>query len=238
MKQPLVLFSRGTHKGYLEHHNWKVSVTENKIKRTDTGQNKSALIHATLDAIADIGFAKASVTEIITRANLSRGMIHLHFHGKANLMIEAAKFANSEYHEVLELRLRSAGPSPQEQLATIIRSDLSETVLNRKSASIWYELRGASRHQPEIARYSDTRDARLRDLFFSVFLKIATAQNMCQPDVVARDATHGSIALLEGMWTDYLLHPNSFGRKSAERIVFRFLSALFPDHFNLSGAIM
>ena len=212
-------------------------MTENKINNTGKNQNKLALIQATLDAIADVGYANTSVSEIITRARLSRGMIHLHFQGKDNLVTEAAKHANTEYYEALELQLQNAGPSSQEQLETIIRSDLSENVLNRKSVSIWYELRGASRHQPEIKPYSDTRDARLRDLFFSMFLKIATTQKMAHPEMIARDATHGSIALLEGMWTDYLLHQNSFSRASAERVVFRFLSALFPDYFNLKGAI-
>jgi TetR/AcrR family transcriptional repressor of bet genes len=214
-----------------------VSVAENKINNIGKNQNKLALIHATLESIADVGYARTSVSEIITRANLSRGMIHLHFQGKDNLVTEAAKYANIEYYEALKRQLQNAGPSPQEQLATIIRSDLSENVLNRKSVSIWYELRGASRHQTEIALHSDTRDARLHDLFFTMFLKITTAQKMDQPEVIARDATHGSIALLEGMWTDYLLHQNSFNRMSAERIIFRFLTALFTDHFNLDGAI-
>jgi TetR/AcrR family transcriptional repressor of bet genes len=212
-------------------------VTEIKKALTGKNQNKLALIHATLDAIAEVGYAGTSVSEIITRAGLSRGMIHLHFQGKDNLVKEAAKYANSEYHEALELQLQGAEPSPQDQIATIIRSDLGEKVLNRKSVSIWYELRGASRYQSEIVPHSDTRDARLRDLFFAMFLKISTAQSLSQPDVIARDATHGSIALLEGMWTDYLLHQNSFNRTSAERIIFRFLSAQFPEHFNLYGSI-
>ena len=213
-------------------------MTVSKINRTDKTQNHLALIHATLDAIADVGFANTSDSEIIYRANLSRGMIHLHFKGQENLVAEAAKFANSEYYEALERQLVKAGSSPQEQLASIIKNDLSEKVLNRKSVSIWYELRGGSRHHVEIAPFSDTRDARLRDLFYATFLTITNDLKLDKPDVIARDATHGSIALLEGMWTDYMLHQNSFSRKSAERIVFRFLSALFPDQFNLNGAIV
>ena len=75
-------------------------------------------------------------------------------------------------------------------------------------------------------------------MIFNAFLEIGTAQQVDEPGKIARDATHGTLALLEGMWTDYLLHPDLFSRASAARIIFRFLSALFPQHFNLEGAIM
>ena len=54
-------------------------------------QNRVALIEATLDSIAEVGFARTSVSAIIDRANLSRGMIHLHFGGKDALVEAAAK---------------------------------------------------------------------------------------------------------------------------------------------------
>ena len=59
------------------------------MKRKD--QNRQRLIEATLDCIAEIGLVETSVSEIIARAGLSRGMIHLHFGGKDNLVIAAAK---------------------------------------------------------------------------------------------------------------------------------------------------
>lgn len=213
-------------------------LAENKENRETKGKNRVALIEATLESIADIGFARTSVSEIIARANLSRGMIHLHFNGKDNLVVEAAKYASASYYDSLDQLLASAGPSPQERLDAIVRSDLSEEVLNRKSVSIWYAFRGEARERAAIAAYSDTRDARLRDLAYTAFLEMASEVNLPDPEAVARDATHGILAFLEGMWTDYLLHPESFSRKSALRIIFRFLSALFPRYFNLNGSIV
>ena len=77
----------------------------------------------------------------------------------------------------------------------------------------------------------------MRGLIFDAFVELATDQREAEPTRFARDTTHGTLALLEGMWTDYLLHSDSFSRSSATRIIFRFLSALYPRHFNLGGAI-
>ncbi len=210
----------------------------NKGKREELKErSRVALIEATLDSIAEIGFASTSVSEIIARAKLSRGMIHLHFKGKDNLIEAAAEHASNSYFENLDQLLQDAGPSPQERLAAIVRSDLSERVLNAESVKIWYAFRGESRERAAIAKYSDTRDQRLRDTTFRSFLEIAKQSGVSEPDGVARDATHGTLALLEGMWTDYLLHPDSFSRESALRIVFRFLAALFPRHFDLEGSV-
>lgn len=213
-------------------------LVENKENRGTKGKNRIALIEATLESIADVGFARTSVSEIIARANLSRGMIHLHFKGKDNLIVEAVKYASASYYDSLDQLLVNAGPSPQERLDAIIRSDLSEQVLNRKSVSIWYAFRGEARERAAVAAYSDTRDARLRDLAYTAFLEISIEAKLPEPEAVARDATHGILAFLEGMWTDYLLHPDSFSRNSALRIIFRFLSALFPRYFNLDGSVV
>ena len=195
-----------------------------------------ALIEATLDSIAEIGFARTSVSEIIDRAKLSRGMIHLHFGGKDALVEEAVKYSSADYYDSLYTLLNTAGPEPQESVEAIIRSDLSEEVLNKRTVNLWYAFRGESRERKALAAYSDTRDARLRNLAFEAYLKIARQSAVTEPENAAKDATNGTLALLEGMWTDFLLHPESFDRDVAMRTIFRFLSALFPKHFDLNGA--
>ncbi|MEX3009562.1 TetR family transcriptional regulator C-terminal domain-containing protein [Hoeflea sp. TYP-13] len=210
---------------------------ENGRRQQLKEQNRVTLIEATLDSIAEIGFARTSVSEIIDRANLSRGMIHLHFGGKDALVEEAAKYSSADYYDSLDGLLQTAGPEPQERIEAIIRSDLSERVLNKRTVSLWYAFRGESRERETIAAYSDTRDARLRNLAFDAFLKIARQTDLPDPETTAKDATHGLLALLEGMWTDFLLHPESFDRDTAMRTIFRFLSALFPSFFALQGAV-
>ncbi|OED49615.1 transcriptional regulator [Rhodobacteraceae bacterium (ex Bugula neritina AB1)] len=200
-------------------------------------QNRLALICAVLDSVAEKGISETSVSEIIQRAGLSRGMIHLHFGGKDNLVQAAAHHSSQEYYDGIEALLQTAGDSPQKRIEMIVRGDLSERILNRRNVSIWYAFRGEARNRTAIAEYSDTRDGRLRGMIHNAFSRIVREAGTPDAPGVARDATHGTLALLEGMWTDFLLHPDRFDRDEAARIIFRFLAAMFPAHFALTGAI-
>lgn len=199
-------------------------------------RNRLVLIEAVLDSIAEKGISETSVSEIIQRAKLSRGMIHLHFGGKDNLVEAAARHASERYYNQLYELLSSTGQSGQDRIEMIVRGNLSEDILNRKTVSVWYALRGVARNRAAIAALSDTRDANLRNLVHSAFLRIAKENRDDQARQIARDATHGMLAMLEGMWTDFLLHPDIFDRAEAMRIVFRILSAMFPKHFDIEGA--
>ncbi len=213
------------------------TVATSERREETKARNRLALIEATIASIADVGIVDTSVTRIIERSNLSRGMIHLHFGSKDNLLLAAAKHANEQYYLELERRLPAGSASPQQQIDAIIAADLSEALLNKTSANIWYAFRGEAREQLAFAKYASTRDERLKELILEAFTVIASETNDPDPVMLARDATHGVLALLEGMWMDYLLHAHSFNRDTARRIVFRCLSAMFPGHFDLRGHI-
>lgn len=46
------------------------------------------IVEATIEALADVGYGKASLALIAMRAGISKGVISYHFNGKANLMAQ------------------------------------------------------------------------------------------------------------------------------------------------------
>lgn len=200
-------------------------------------KNRQVLIDATLDCISEIGLIETSVSEIISRAKLSRGMIHLHFGGKDNLIIEAARFASERYYRILDKNVEGTEDNPARLIEAAVKSDLGPEALNERDVSIWHELRGAARTNKSIAKFSDTRDRRLRDMLSAAIYQICEREDIQNSVEATRDYTSGLIALTEGMWTDFLLHPEEFDRKKAERVVFRFLAGIWPNCFDQSGAI-
>jgi TetR/AcrR family transcriptional repressor of bet genes len=195
-------------------------------------RNRKALVDATLDSIADKGITDTSVSRIVEKAGLSRGMIHLHFGGKDNLMAAAAEAFGVASYEEMERQVAAAGDDPAAQVIAVLRTDLGEVLLNPRSARIWHAFRGEARANPSVAQYSDTRDRRLSGMLRDAFDRIALAEGLADGPILARDATYGMLALLEGMWTDYLTHSEAaFSREAALRIACRFLAGLFPAHF-------
>lgn len=204
------------------------------IQNRDPKQNRQLLIRATLDSIAEVGMAKTTVSAIIKRAGLSRGMIHLHFGGKDKLTAAAAEFFSDEYYIEMGRQLERNSGDPVDIILATIRADLSLVILNERSVAIWHGLRGAARHNPGISLYSDSRDKRLRNLLCDAFSELLGDEVQNESISVANEVTLGLLALLEGMWVDYMTHPNAFCRETAERIIVRFLDGIIPDRFNVA----
>ena len=40
----------------------------------------------------------------------------------------------------------------------------------------------------------------------------------------------------EGMWTDFMLHPDAFDRVKARQVIFKFLAGVWPESFDANGA--
>lgn len=207
------------------------SVKEQKRgSKRDPEANKQLLIDATLDTIADIGVTDTSVSRICERSGLSRGMIHLHFGGKDNLLTAAAQHFSTEYYTEMDRRTDlGASARPEDRVMAVIEADLSEALLNPRSTKIWHAFRGIASSHPGIARYSSTQDDKLVETLRSAFTEIAS-ENRGDPNLVD-DATSGTLALLEGMWVNYLTDMQGFSRRRSVNLVRRFLCGLFPGKF-------
>ena len=113
----------------------------------------------------------------------------------------------------------------------VICADVCPETLNKRSVGIWHCFRGEVRNNPAIARYSDTRDKRLRDIIFRAFNTLIKRECLnCDPDT-ANEAILDTLALLEGMWVDYMTHSENFDRENAVRIVRGFLNGVVPGAF-------
>lgn len=207
------------------------SETARKPAKRDPETNRGALIRATLDTIAESGISDTTVSNIIQRAKLSRGMIHLHFGGKEQLLGAAAEAFGQQYYRELDSYVARAGDDPEAIVMAVVQADLSEGVMNERSTRIWHAFRGAAPTHTDIAHYSSTRDKRLRATLHGAFKTIARDYGEAGDSVLARDATFGLLVMLEGMWVDYMSNADAFSREVATSIIRRFIKGLFPDHF-------
>ncbi|HUS55700.1 MAG TPA: TetR family transcriptional regulator C-terminal domain-containing protein [Thermohalobaculum sp.] len=204
----------------------QIQTPEPNKRAKSKARSHQALIDATLEIIAEEGIGGASVSRIVEKSGLSRGMIHLHFETKEKLLVEAARSMADDYYRNLFEFIDAAPDLPAQRLIAMIDADLGESSLNAKTIAIWFAFRGAARAHNEFARYSDTRDRRLRDLFTATFAELL-GNSADTPEVI--DAANGTIALMEGMWADYFLHSGAFDRDAARRVVLHFIAGVLPE---------
>ena len=78
--------------------------TFTQLKRRDQ------LVDCTIDAIAELGFARASVGEVARRAGISKGVVTYHFAAKNDLIGAVIADVLASMREYLEPRFRAAEP--------------------------------------------------------------------------------------------------------------------------------
>ncbi|WP_413873457.1 TetR family transcriptional regulator C-terminal domain-containing protein [Albidovulum sp.] len=193
-------------------------------------RHRRALIEATADAIAEHGLPSVSVSRILERAGLSRGMVNLHFQSKANLLVEVVRHYSDEYVANWQAAMAAAGPRPEDRLRAVVAADFDPSVLNRRMMAVWMAFRGEAQVSPAYMPFIDSRDERLRAAYTQICteLRAEGPYPAVDPDLAAM----GFMAVLEGLWNDFHLYPERFSRDEARRVVMHLARAFFPRHFD------
>jgi TetR/AcrR family transcriptional repressor of bet genes len=205
---------------------------EAKSAREQTkARHRRALIEATADAIAEHGLAAVSVSRILEKAGLSRGMVNLHFSSKNNLLLSVAEQFSEDYTRHWIVAMEGAGIRPEAQLRAIIDADFDPVVLNRRTMAVWFAFRGEAHSSPEFMPFIDSRDAKMQRTITSICRELC--KRGANPGTDPQIAALSIIALLEGLWTDYYLHPDRFDRDTARAVVLHTARAFFPETFEV-----
>jgi len=189
-------------------------------------RNRQALIDATFAVVAEFGVTGVSFTRVLEKADLSRGMINLHFASKDQLLLEAAKMMADKYYTHLQSFVNSASEDPESQLIALLEADFNDAILNPREIGVWFAFRGEARYNEQFKPYSDTRDAYLLQQYDGIFEQLLTDGD--DATIQPRDLTLGLLALTEGLWSDYFMHGEEFDRRQAKRVIYLYLSRMLP----------
>ncbi|MFI1919878.1 TetR/AcrR family transcriptional regulator [Nocardia sp. NPDC020380] len=114
------------------------------VRRTQaerTASTKAALVEATIQTIAEIGYHRASLGEICTRAGVSKGGLFRHFDSRLALVVEVAEEVGRRHLA----GFRALGDAPVGEMLALTRSQ-SRSQIN----AVWFELLIAARTDAEL----------------------------------------------------------------------------------------
>jgi len=132
------------------------------------------LLDATIDALADVGYARTSVSEICSRAGVSHGALFCHFGSRLELIAAAAEEVGRRHLERLRAEFEPAdkatGPE-SDALARAVR--FLDAAAHSRTNAVWHELLVASRTDEELrpavrramGRYAARIEAAAAELF-------------------------------------------------------------------------
>ncbi len=211
------------------------TTSEDRPSARDQGKERHRLklIEATADAILEHGLAAVSVSRILEHAGLSRGMVNLHFSSKSRLLLEVARHFSDAYAAHWRAAIERAGPRPEDRLSAIIEADFDPAVLNRRTMAVWFAFRGEAHSTPDYMPFIDSREGPITKAVLGICTELCA--DGAYPQVNPAFAARAFTVALEGLWTDFHLHPDSFSRDEARAIMLHMARTFFPRHFGGDG---
>jgi TetR/AcrR family transcriptional repressor of bet genes len=174
---------------------------------------RQALIDATIECLKQHGHEGLSVRKISAQAGVSIGLINHHFPNKDELVAQAYRHFNSTLVAGLKKAIDKAPPNPRDRLSAFITASFSPPNLDQDVLNAWVVFWSMYRHSKEIQRvHGETYQAYL-ELIHSMLTDLEReAGRLSLP---LRLATIGLTALLDGLWLEWCLDPDTFKPEEA-----------------------
>lgn len=189
---------------------------------------RQQLIAATVESIAASGFADTTLAQVSQRAGVSRGLVNFHFESKEQLLVETLRHLTFEYLQFWQRALEKAGDDPAAGLVALVAADFHPLVCNRKKIAVWYAFWGEAKSRPTYLEVCAEADRAYAAAVVDLCRRLAAQGGYgVEPEVAAR----GLRCMIDGLWLELLMAPQSFEREGARRTCLLYLANLFPRHF-------
>jgi AcrR family transcriptional regulator len=180
------------------------AVARRRTQEERSAATKARLLDATLECLAELGYARTTTTEIAERGGVSRGAQLHHFPTKAELVTEAVAYLFDRRDE--EFRAAFANlPADVDRGAAAV--DILWSMVSGPTFHAWLELAVAARTdpllKPKVAALTTLFTENVRRTFGELFPRPAGAGPYWDL------APTFTFALLEGLALDAMVTPDS-----------------------------
>ena len=178
---------------------------------------RSQLIHATLEAVDQVGMGDASIALIARLAGVSNGIISHYFQDKNGLLEATMRHLMSALSQAVgERRKALKDDEPRSHLRAIIEGNFDSSQVNGPAMKTWLAFWATSMHQPSLRRLQRINDHRLYSNLCCEFRRVL-------PLAQARAAARGLAALIDGLWLRGALSGDAFDTEQALSIAYDYL---------------
>jgi TetR/AcrR family transcriptional regulator, transcriptional repressor of bet genes len=188
---------------------------EPKFTRDLPEARRRQLIEATRRCLARDGLAGTSVRQVAAEAGVSPGLVRHHFAGMQDLVAETYRATGREIAAVLDAAVGTAGPSAEARLRAFVDASFKPPLLDPDLLAVWLAFWSLTRNDAEIRGIHAKVYAEYRKIVERLVAGFAAERRI---EIPARPAALGMIALLDGLWLEHCLDPQTFSADEAARI--------------------
>jgi TetR/AcrR family transcriptional repressor of bet genes len=210
---------------------------ESDSKRRRKGsreERRVQLIEATIDVLAQNGFARTTQTEVAKRAGLSHGLVSFHFATKEKLLAETLAFLAEEYRQNWMTALESAPNDAAQQLDALLRADFNPQICTQHRLYAWCSFWGEAQSRPIYQQSCGSNDQEYIEVMEGICARLCAEQGSpFDPVIVARMLR----VAVEGVWLDMITMTNPYTPEEGLRSVYTCATAFFPGLFAEMGLL-
>ena len=190
--------------------------TQARFERLDPAVRKARLVEATLVCLQRFGFQGASIRRICAEAGVSVGLINHHYASKDELVADAYLAITRRLTEQLRAAIDGAAPDARSRLSAFFSGSFSEELLNPRLLDAWLAFWVAVKSADTISRAHDRSYAEYRATISQTLMQLARENRWRRFD--SDLAAIALSALLDGLWLEYGLDPNTFSPQQGVQI--------------------
>ena len=170
------------------------------------------------------------MANVAREAQLSQGIINLHFQSKERLLEETLLHVVDEYRAAWYKALDTSGDSAAEKLRALVSVDFDKRICQRNKLAVWFAFWGESRSRLTYRKIYAERGLEYKQVLTGLCEEIIDQGGY---DAHAQHIAIGLVAIHAGLWLDLLLSPTEMNLEQAQEISLSYLQGVFPEHFSV-----
>ncbi len=190
------------------------------FSRAEPDARRQSLIEATARVLARDGATGASVRTIAVEAGVSPGLVSHYFAGIEALIAATYSVVGEQVSNALSTAVASAGSDPRARLSAYVTASFAPPIADRALLATWVAFWSLT-SKPQVAERHDAIYARYRE-----DLEDLLAENGV-PAADRRLTAIAITALVDGLWLELCLSPDSFTADEARGLAERQLATHF-----------
>lgn len=193
---------------------------------------RTQLIEATIEAIAQHGYSRTTMSQVARSAGLSHGLVNFHFETKEKLFVAVLLHLADEYRTNWTTALAQAGPSAPEKIDALIRADFAPQICTPTRLSAWCAFWGETQGRPFYQEHCGANDDAYNSVLEGLCARMNSEHGYACNEVRAAQVLR---ILSDGIWLDLMTTHTPYPVDEAVMTMMTCAAAFYPRHFDENG---
>lgn len=189
-----------------------------KFRRAGATERRAALAEATLVCLARFGYHGTTVRRIAATANIAPGLLTHYFSGKDAVVLAAYRLMAERVLQSLEQAVARAGSAPAARLREFLAASFRQPSLDPVLLRVWVGYWSLVPTDPAMRALHREIYDRYRTLLASLVDAACRDGGGRLTKRQVENLAIGLSAMLDGLWLEWCLDPDTFSARRAARI--------------------